>query len=233
MDVDKTVALYFEPYSPPPITLQWPPEDWSPEACSLSSPPLFTWEGAEVFTGYEIQFSLEENFLSVLIHVHVSKKLAQAHMKPSLWKKLLFMPGVSGGTIYWRVIGNTPRDVPSVTSSHSMIVPPPQPVASPAILQTNQDSPPTLSWVNNCNKKFKVRFADNASFTKSYTLSFSLKSPVDNGEPFSKTLTPGQWRAIKARVRNVPGSSIFWFVESCDLLGRCTTSSTMSFVLME
>jgi hypothetical protein len=88
---------------------------------------------------------------------------------------------------------------------------------------------PTLSWENNCNKKFKVVFGSDSSFTRKTTFTFNLKDPTQ--EEFSKALNPGQWMAIKRLVKNVSGSTIYWYVESWDALGRYARTETMNFVL--
>jgi hypothetical protein len=59
-----------------------------------------------------------------------------------------------------------------------------------------------------------VVFGSDGSFTKKTTFPFNIKDPTV--EEFLKILTPGQWMAIKRLVKNVSGSTIFWYVESWD-----------------
>ncbi len=110
-----------------------------------------------------------------------------------------------------------------------------QAVGTPSIAPTSIAGLPMLSWNNNCNIKFKVWFGNNPDFTKAgvkkKALSFNLSNPNDNGGVFTKPLTSGQWTSIHKLVGSVPGSTIYWYVESWDVVKRYKKTSVMSFTL--
>ena len=141
------------------------------------------------------------------------------------------MPGVEGGPVYWRVIGIT-ADKTTETSDVRMIwIGGGQAVGSPEISPTQKSSLPTLSWENKCNKKFKVWFGNDSSFTKKKTLSFNVADPTESD--FATQLTSSQWTGIRKLVGDVSGSTIYWKVESWDGMNRHAETDVMSFVLME
>ena len=92
---------------------------------------------------------------------------------------------------------------------------------------------PELSWENNCNTKFKVWFGSNEQFSKKYTLSFTVKDPLAGGGGFQKALTSNQWKSIKKLVGDQTGSTIYWYIESWDGVGRHAETDVMSFVLTD
>ena len=77
------------------------------DCCSLSTPPIFGWSSEESFKGYEIQFSPNEGFGSIPVKMKakVSESTNEVALPAASWKKVLTMPGDSGGTAYWRVQG--------------------------------------------------------------------------------------------------------------------------------
>jgi hypothetical protein len=149
------------------------------------------------------------------------------------WKKVLSIPGASGGTVHWRVVGTRTNRTTATSDVRSIIIGPAQPVTNPTISPTNKSSSPQLSWNNNCNTKFKVWFGSDNNFTKKTTYTFNVKDPNNNGGVFVKTLTSGQWTAIKNLVRNAIDQTIYWYVESWDGLGRHNQTDVMNFVLTE
>jgi hypothetical protein len=92
---------------------------------------------------------------------------------------------------------------------------------------------PALSWENNCNIKFKVWFGSDDAFSKKTIYSFNIKSPNDNEGNFTKNLTLGQWKAIRRLIGDQNGSTIYWYVESWDGLGRYNKTEVMDFVLTD
>ncbi len=141
------------------------------------------------------------------------------------------MRGIEGGPVYWRVIG-TKADKSTATSDvRSIWVGGAQAVGSPEISPTQKSSLPTLSWENKCNKKFKVWFGSDSSFTKKKSLSFNVSDPTE--VTFSKGLILGQWTAIRKLVGDVSGSTIYWKVESWDGMNRYVQTDVMSFVLTD
>jgi len=209
------------------IVLQSPSDDASFGACSLSSPPTFRWTG-EGYKGYEVQFSLDQGFSSVPVKVKASG--TQAVLSSATWKKVLMIPGSSGGTVYWRVVGSGT----TVKSGVRLFgVEAADAVGNPEISPTSKNSLPTLSWDNNCGLKFKVWFGSDEIFTKKVSYAFSIKNPNDNGGLFSKGLTSGQWKAIRKLVNDTAGSMIYWYVESWDGLNRKSETEPMNFTLTD
>ena len=152
-------------------------------------------------------------------------------MTSTNWKKVLLMPGVSGGTIYWRVVGTRTNKTTFITQSLSIVINPPQAVGNATISPTSKGSLPQLSWQNNCDIKFKASFGSDAGFSQKTGYSFTIQNP--NAGDFLKSLASGQWKAIRKLVGDISGSPIYWYVESWDKLNRHTVTGDMSFVLMD
>jgi hypothetical protein len=157
----------------------------------------------------------------------------QAIMKSSIWKKVVLLPGLSGGSIYWRVVGKRSDNTTYASEARSITIEPPQAAGSPTISTTSRGLTPELSWENNCNTKFTVWFGKGNQFTKKKALSFNIKAPNDNEGKFTKGLTSGQWRAIRRVVEDVSGSTIYWYIESWDGVKRHSQTDTMNFVLTD
>jgi hypothetical protein len=90
-----------------------------------------------------------------------------------------------------------------------------------------------LTWGSNCNTKFRVWFGSDSGFSKKKTYSFDVQNPNGTEGTISKTLTAKQWLRIKLLVKNKTGSTIYWYVESWDELGRYAKTDVMSFVLTD
>jgi hypothetical protein len=211
-----------------PIVLQSPLDGASFSACSLSSPLTFSWTG-EGYKGYEVQFSLDQGFSSISVKVKAST--TQVLLSSATWKKVLMIPGSSGGTVYWRVEGRKADGTAVHSGVRSFVVESAEAVGNPTLSPTSRSSLPTISWENNCGVKFKVWFGSDNIFTKKISYAFSVKNPNDNGGVFNKGLTSAQWKAIRKLVSDVTGSTIFWYVESWDGLGRYVKTDVMNFLL--
>ena len=198
--------------------------------CSLNSLPVFSWDVVEPLKSSQIQFSIDNNFISP-IKVRVSG--TEAIMTSATWKKILLLPGASGGSIYWRVVGTRSDNTTFESEVSSISIETPQPAGSPTISTTSRGSTPELSWENNCNTKFKVWFGSDEQFTKKTAFTFNIKDPNDNEGEFTKALTSGQWMAIRRVVKDVSGSTIYWYVESWDGVKRYTETEVMSFGLTD
>ncbi len=221
----------------PSINLQAPSDNASFDACSLYNLPTFSWNAVEPFKGFEIQFTSDSNFSRIPVRVRVPSKFTEAVTNLSTWKKVLLMPGSTGGTVHWRVAGTRADGTKSTSDVASLVVEPPESVGSPNISNTTQSSLPALSWANNCDTKFKVWFGNDPDFTKrgikKKSLTYNLKNPVDNGATFTKQLTAGQWTSIRKLVGNGSGSFIYWYIESWDGPKRYTRTDTMNFTLID
>jgi hypothetical protein len=146
---------------------------------------------------------------------------------------VLLLPGSDGGTIYWRVVGTRANKTTFTSEISSIIVGASDPVEDATISSASKGSIPELSWQNNCNIKFKAWFGGDDTFSKKSTYSFSMKNPIDNGGYFVKTLSPNYWKSIRRLVGDITGSTIYWYVESWDGLGRYANTDVMSFDLTD
>jgi hypothetical protein len=82
-----------------------------------------------------------------------------------------------------------------------------------------------------------VWFGNNPDFStlgmRKKAFIFSIKNPLLNNGEFSKTLMPGQWKAVRQIAGDANGGSVYWYVECWDGLRRHSSSEVMSFVLSE
>ena len=210
------------------------PSDQAPfDACSVYSLPTFAWSAEESFKSYEIQLSSEGTFGSIGVKVKVPGTATQTTMKSAAWKKILLIPGSSGGTVYWRVVGTTVGKSTVTSEVGFFMIGPPQDVGDPVISPTRRQDLPALFWDNNCNIKFKVWFGSDENFARKRSFTFYISNPNENGGEFSKTLSPSRWRAIRRLVDDTSGSTIYWYVESWDALKIRSQTDLMSFVLLE
>ena len=212
------------------IMLQSPLDGASYGACSSFTPPTFSWTSGESFKGYEVQISVDQGCSSP---VKVKGSATQAVLSSGTWKKILMIPGSSGGTIYWRVVGRRADGTTVTSETRSLVIEPAEAVGNPTISPTNKRSLPNLSWENNCNTKFKVWFGSDSSFTKKAPYSFGAKNPNDNGGVFNKGLTSSQWKKVTGLVNDATGSTVYWYVESWDGLGRYSKTEDMYFILTD
>ncbi|MEW6584308.1 MAG: PQQ-binding-like beta-propeller repeat protein [Nitrospirota bacterium] len=200
-------------------------------ACSYYNPPIFQWATTENFKNIEVQFSKEDNFASIPVKSKVKSGVNQLSAKPSLWKKILLLPGGNGGRVYWRVVGTKADKTRVYSGILSLEVNGPEPVGEPIISSTDITSLPVLSWQNNCNRKFNAWFGNDCNFTKKKSLTFTIKNPNDNGGAFIKALTSAQWTSIRKLVGDIGGSTIYWHVESWDILKRYSKTEIKDFVI--
>jgi hypothetical protein len=210
------------------IILTSPSDQTSSDACSFPSLPTFAWNPTESFKRYEIQFSSSDDFNSISVKVKTSA--TQVQLSSSTWKKILLIPGVTGGTVYWKVIGTREDKTRATSNVCSLLVEGAHEVENPQISPTSKSLWPNLSWENHCNIKFKVWFGNDSQFSKKKSFSFNFKNP---SETFSRALTSSQWSSIRKLVGDAAGESIYWNVESWDGLKRNSKTDVMSFVLTE
>ena len=219
----------------PSITLIAPSDGQTFTACSYYDLPTFQWNVSGTFKTIELQFSTQNDFAASLIKVKGSVTSSSLTMKSSTWKKILLLPGTSGGTVFWKVVGTlTDKAKTKVESSvSSLLIGGPQAVGNPQLSHYNRTAtpPPTISWLNNCNIKFKAWFGSDSNFTKKKSFSFTDSAPTDNGGVFSKELSSSKWSSIRKLVGDASGAKIHWYVESWDALNRKSTTSAMSFEL--
>jgi hypothetical protein len=221
------------------IHLLDPPNGQTFPVCPDLGSSLFQWESSGVFTSSNLLFSLTADFSNIPLKVRGNPGVNQITLRPDTWKKVLLFPGVDGGLIYWTVIA-TKKDKTRVEGDVFFLeVAGAEPVANPAMSHTSKGTfpPPTLSWENQCNTKFKAWFGNSANLqtsgAKKVAISTSVKDPNGNQGISTVTLTSGQWTSIRKLGGNVTGAVLYWYVESWDTLGREKKTDVMSFVLTD
>jgi len=215
------------------ITLITPLNNTNFNSCSLYSLPTFAWIVGEPFKSYEIQFSSDESFGSIAVKLKVPATTLQPVVKSSIWKKVLSTAAISGGTVHWRVVGTKASGTRATSEVRSILIEPSDVIVNADISHTGKSTLPIMSWQNNCNIKFRVWFGSGESFAKKVAYSFNIKNPNDNEGGFEKILTSGQWNSIRKLGGDVNGSTIYWYIESWDGLGRYAKTDVMSFVLTD
>ena len=213
-----------------PISLQSPDVQEEFGTCSIYSPPLFSWLVSETFSQFEIQFSKYLSFDDFL-RFEVQWPETQLSISLSSWRDILAISEVNSGYIEWRVIGKR-EDGTTGTSDASSLIIKWNSAGSPSISPTSRKSKPTLTWQTNCNTKFKVWFGSDGSFSKKSYL-FQIENPSGEERIISKALTAQQWMRIKMLIKNKKGSTIYWYIESWDELGRFAKTDVMSFNLTD
>jgi hypothetical protein len=201
------------------------------DTCSYFAPPLFQWNLPLTFQKLELQFYTSANPAKPTKVKVKDPAATQLQMPANIWKKILNLPGLSGGELNWKIVGMN-KGQPAVESNvYTMTIAAPEPVGTPTITPTRQTDLPTLGWGNACATKFKVYFSPDTTFSRKKTLSFTDKNPVDNGEYFSTTLVTGTWNAIRKLVNDEAGLPIYWYVESWDVLRRYQRTENIQFTL--
>ena len=215
------------------ITLLSPTDGTSFTPCSVSFPPTFSW-GSVVSPGsFEIEFSTDSTFADIPVRIQVSGDRREKGMSSSQWKKILQITGANGGLVYWRVAGTLSEGPPVISDLRSFSVSEPVPVENPEISPVAKSQLPTLGWQNHCNNHFKVWFGADPLFARKRTLNFRIPDPSTNGGIFSTELTDFRWQRVRELVRDVSGSTIYWYVESRDSLNRRMQTELMSFELTD
>ncbi len=201
--------------------------------CSYSAPegpPVFQWNTQEPLKSLEIQFTPSpQGDPPKTVKVKASStqlKEKNLQIKSSIWKKVLLLPGTQGGMVSWKAVGTKLDKSKAESPPFSFNVEAPEWVGNPAILLN--DSPPVLSWKNNCNTKFKVWFWSNSNPAKKKALSFTNPNPEDNGGKLEKQLTSSQWTSITT-LGGESSSNINWYVESWDVLKRHSETPLTGF----
>jgi hypothetical protein len=219
------------------INLVSPIDGQNLAACSYYNPPLFQWDSSGDLRSLQIQFSLEPDFLTISKKAGAKPGVNELQIASRSWNGVLRLPGLSGGTVYWRVVGMRADRTKVESDVFSLVIEGPAPVSTPQIMDTSKSTLPTLSWENNCAKKFKVWFGNDPDFTmrttKKRAVSFTDADPTDSGGTFTATLSSRQWSTVRGVVGDLSGSTIYWYVESWDQLRRYGKTGVMNFVLTD
>ena len=202
-------------------------------ACSYFAPPLFQWTLNEAFQKLEIRIFTPANPAKPAKVKVKDPAATQFQMTQSTWKKILKLPGLSGGELNWKLVG-TNKGFPIVESEvFTMTIAAPEFVGNPVISPVTQSGIPTLTWENSCGTKFKAYFSADGVFSKSKKLSFKYPGSTNPDDVFSATLTDKTWLSIRKLIEDVAhGPHIFWKVESWDIIKRYKTTDVMEFTLL-
>ncbi len=238
-DSGPTPPLPPNPISPPQksmISIKLPVNNDVVDGCSLFALPIFQWEALDQYKKLEIQFS-NDQFTSISLRVKAKPTNTMLVMRAGIWKKVLLLPGNIGGTIHWRIMGIKEDKTVHYSDIRALVVSPPLAVQDAQISHTSRSlaDPPALSWKIRCNKKFKVWFSDDPDVfkpgVKKKALTFTVKNPLFNEGSFTKTMTSGQWTAVRKVVGDISGIPVYWHIEAWDTLKRYTKSEAKTFTL--
>jgi hypothetical protein len=230
------------------LTLVSPADGADFTVCSYyppSGPPVFQWETSGTLKSLELQFYNTAVSTKVTKVKANADQLAQKSLQitASNWKKIFLIPGTNGGTVSWKAVGTKLNKLKEESEERSFAVAAPAAVGDPQIAPTSKTTPPlpVLSWNNNCASKFKVWFYNDQGYyddpkksgVKKKSFSFTDTDPTDSSGVFSKELTDGQWTAIQNVVGKTSGSTIYWHVESSDVVStkRIGKTSPQQFTL--
>ena len=217
--------------TPEPIVPTSPANGTSFDACSYFAPPVFEWTLNQTFQKVEIYFYTSANPTKPTKIKVKDSKSTQLQMTANDWKKILKLPGLAGGDLNWKIVGTNTKQPVVESDVITMTVAAPEPAGKPDIFPVTKAGIPTLTWANSCGTKFKATFGSDALFTKKKLLTFNDKDPTDNTGTFSAVVSKGNWTAIRKLVKEVPGSSIYWYVESWDVIMRYQKTDTVYFNL--
>jgi alpha-tubulin suppressor-like RCC1 family protein len=215
------------------LNLSAPLDGQTFSGCSYYNLPGFSWDANETFIGFEVQFSSSSNFSPKLIKIKVAGTTTEVAIPSATWKKILLLPGTSGGMVYWRMLATLPNRSQMYSDTRTIVIEAAQAAGDPLIFPASKSSVPVLSWENACNKKFKVWFGNDISFTRKKTINFSVTNPIEDGGIFKSELSSSQWSGIRNLVGNASGATIYWKVESWDALSRHAQTDPISFVLTD
>jgi hypothetical protein len=91
-------------------------------------------------------------------------------------------------------------------------------------------TPPTFEFDTNCNTKFKIEISPLEDFSDSKkikVISCTVKDP-NTQTTLQKTLTPGQWNAVKKLIGTASG---YFRIKAWDGIKRETISEIKSFTI--
>jgi photosystem II stability/assembly factor-like uncharacterized protein len=215
-----------------PFSLSDPPDGMVVDSCSYYRPPTFRWDTDLTFKTIDILFSDTTDFSTRPEKIRGTPAMSEITPKTAAWKKILLLPGGSGGPVYWKGIGKTKEgSLESNVSSISVLGP--EPAGNPVLSPTRKGSLPVLSWENPCHVKFKVWFGKDTLFTKKVGFTFQNKTKNGREGVYHKELTANQWSSIRKLVQDQTGAPLHWYVESWDGMGRSAKTGIMSFLLSD
>jgi|GEM_PF-1409254 len=229
LNSDVTVTALFHLISPPEP--KNPENGATFDACSYFDPPVFEWTSSQSFQKLELQFYTPATSAKPFRVKVKDLTVTQLRMLPNIWKKVLKLPGLFGGEVSWKIVGINKGQPPVESEVFTMTIAAPQPVETPVISPTSKTGLPVLGWGNKCGTKFKAYFSSDPTFGKKKKLSFTDQNPLDNAEYFSSTLVERAWNAIRKLVDDQEGMTLYWYVESWDVIKRYQKTDDMQFTL--
>jgi hypothetical protein len=141
----------------------------------------------------------------------------------------------SGNTrdIYWKVIGTTSSRTTVESEVRNFQVG----TAQTVTIQFPGDgdvlssgTPPTFIFDTNCNTKFRLEFSslnDFSDTTKIKGFAYTVRD-TNTLTTLQKTLTPGQWNAVKKLISSGTG---FFRIKAWDGISRETKSEVRAFTI--
>jgi hypothetical protein len=203
------------------------------DTCSYFSPPAFGWARNQSFEKLEIHFFTPSNPAKPT-KIKLKDPAAPGFpMVDKTWKKILKLPGLSGGQVNWKLVGTNKGQPIVETNVFTMTIATPEFVGNPVISPVTQSGIPTMTWGNSCGTKFKAYFSADGAFSKSKKLSLQYQGSSNHDDVFSATLTDKTWLSIRKLIEDVAhGPHIFWKVESWDIIKRYQTTDVMEFTLL-
>jgi hypothetical protein len=229
--VDMGADEYNPSIPPDPIEITSPDNGATFDTCSYFAPPPFVWKLYQSFAKLELQFYTSANPTKPTKVKLKNPASTTFPMTDKVWKKILKLPGLSGGELNWKIVG-TNKGLPIVESDvFTMTIAAPEPAGKPDISPVSKTSLPTLTWGNSCGTKFKAYFSIDSAFSKSKKLSFKYQGSINSDDVFSAPLDDKTWGAIRKLVEDVAGSSIYFYVESWDIIKRYQKTPDAYFTL--
>lgn len=199
-----------------PISPIAPADGTTFDTCSYFDPPTFEWTLNQTFGKLELQFFTSANQTKPTKVKLKDPAATQLTIPAKTWKKILKLPGLSGGEINWKLVG-TNKGQPVVQSDvYTMTISAPEPAGKPDIDPLTH----TATWGNSCGTKFKAYFSADIAFSKSKKLSFKYQGSDNPDDLFSITLPDKTWASLVKLVEGVVQPRIYFYVESWDIIKR-------------
>jgi hypothetical protein len=213
------------------IDLVTPEEDEILDDASHVNPPAFQWTAGESFKSFELQISPYLSFDRDVVKAKWHGDSTGGYLSTSAWMKALRSAGEEGGEMDWRVVGKRENGSFVASETRRFFVSPSRPVQSPVISPTSMGALPVLSWQVGLNTKFKVWFGTDPGFSAKKSFSFAVSWDENNHGLFQQILSSAQWTSVRKLAGDQPGRTLYWFVESWDIIKRRSQTDVMSFSL--
>jgi hypothetical protein len=186
------------------------------DTCSYFAPPLFQWTLNQSFGKLELQFYTTASSAKPTKVKLKDPTSTSFQMTDKVWKKILKLPGLSGGELNWKIVG-TNKGLPIIESEVStMTIAAPEPAGKPDIDPLAH----TATWGNSCGTKFKAYFSADSAFSKSKKLSFNYQGSINPDDVFSVILPDKTWASLEKLAEGLVPARLYFYVESWDIIKR-------------